>query len=302
MSTKKYFGAIEGGGTKFVCAIGNSPEDIKEIIKFPTTTPEETLKQAVNFFKKYYEENILEAIGIGCFGPLDLKTNSSTYGYITSTPKEGWKDTDLLGFIKRNFLNIPVEIDTDVNTAALGEYKWGSAQGLNTAVYFTIGTGIGGGAIINGNTVKGILHPEMGHMFVPRLKNDSFESTCPFHKDCFEGLASGTALRKRSGLENPETLSEDNEIWDVISTYIAYALCNVICVMSPEKIILGGGVMGQKHLFPRIRKKTKEFLNNYVKVPEIIKNIEEYIVPPKLGDNTGILGALYLAQHDILEN
>ncbi|MCK4817228.1 ROK family protein, partial [bacterium] len=257
------FGGIEAGGTKFVCAVGSNPDDLRDEIRFDTTSPDKTIYRAIEYFREQSLGERLLAIGIGSFGPVDLNRGSSTYGYITSTPKPHWANTDFYGKI-RDGLNITVGIDTDVNAAALGEYKWGAARGLANFIYLTIGTGIGGGGMINGRLLHGLLHPEMGHVFIPHdIKTDPYEGKCPFHKDCFEGLASGPALKDRWG-EPAENLSEDHKAWDLEAKYISLALINYICTLSPQRIIIGGGVMEQKRLLSLIHEKVRGMLNNYI--------------------------------------
>lgn len=281
-------GGIEAGGTKFVCAIGNEKGEVFERISFPTSTPTETMAKAIEFFK---DKNI-KALGIGSFGPIDPNKKSPTYGYITSTPKPFWNNFNILNELKNNF-NIPMEFDTDVNGAALGELRYGAAKGLNSALYITVGTGIGAGAVAEGKIINGLLHPEMGHIYVRRHKADLYEGCCPFHKDCLEGLASGPAIEKRWNIKGSD-IPKDHQAWDMEAYYLAEALVNYILILSPEKIIMGGGVMKQLQLFPMIRKYVKELLNGYIVKDEILSNIDEYIVPPKLGDNAGIIGAISL--------
>ncbi len=292
----KLVGCIEAGGTKFICAIGTGADDIRAEVRFPTTTPEETLGQAVAFFKEQQAElGPVAAIGIASFGPVDLNPDSPTYGYITTTPKPGWAHTDVVGAIKAE-LDVPVAFDTDVNGAAFGEYKWGAGQGLNTFVYFTIGTGIGGGGMVGGQLMHGLLHPEMGHMMVPHdLTEDPYPGHCPFHKDCLEGLACGPAIEERWQTD-AANLPEDHKAWDLQAKYLGYLCVNTTLMLSPQRIILGGGVMAQPHLFAKIRSKTQELLNGYVQTPELQDNIDNYIVSPGLGDKAGRLGAIALAQ------
>lgn len=281
-------GGIEAGGTKFVCGIGNEKGEILEKVSFPTETPEITLAKAVEFFK---DKNI-ERLGIGSFGPIDVNPNSKTYGYITKTPKLAWKDYNILEYFKKYF-DIPVYFDTDVNAAALGESVWGAAKNLKNCLYLTIGTGIGGGILVNGELVHGMLHPEAGHILIKRHFEDKYSGKCPYHKDCFEGLASGPAIEERWGVKGYE-LPVDHKAWDLEAFYIAQALANYILILSPEKIILGGGVMKQSQLFPKIRENVKEFLKGYVQTSQILENINEYIVYPNLEDNAGLLGAVAL--------
>jgi len=287
-----WYGAIEGGGTKFLCAIGRSPNNILAQTRIPTTTPGETLAQVMAFFRSH--DVRLSAVGIASFGPVDLDPQSPTWGYITSTPKPNWKNADVAGPIQRAF-NVPVGFDTDVNGAALGEARWGAAQGLDTALYFTIGTGIGGGGVIGGKMMHGFPHPEMGHMRLPHdLELDPYKGFCPYHGDCFEGLASGPAMQARWGVPAKE-LPPGHPAWELEAHYIALALKNVICIVSPQKIILGGGVMEQKQLLPMIRSKVQTLLNGYVQHPAILTDIDDYIVAPKLGKLAGISGAIALA-------
>lgn len=286
------FGGIEAGGTKFVCAVGTGPDDVVDEVRFPTTTPSETLKRCIAFFE---DRSDIEAIGVGCFGPLDPNPTSPTFGYVTSTPKAGWLNTDIVGPL-REALGVPVGFDTDVNAAALGEATWGAGQGLKNLLYLTIGTGIGGGAIVEGRLLHGLIHPEMGHIRIPHERlRDLFDGSCPYHGDCFEGLASGSAIEARWQMR-AETLEADHPAWDLEADYIAMALQAYVCVLSPQRIILGGGVMEQRHLFPRIQSRLKELLNGYVQSPEILLNTKDYIVPPALGNKAGVLGAIALAK------
>ncbi|HNT54488.1 MAG TPA: ROK family protein [Anaerolineaceae bacterium] len=290
-----YYGGIEAGGTKFVCAIGRGPGDILTETRFPTTTPAETLGAAVNFFREAIRSHriSLEAIGIGSFGPLELSRSSASYGQITSTPKPGWANTPVVSLFEQEF-DIPIGWDTDVNAAALGEGRWGAARGLDDFLYLTIGTGVGGGAIINGRPLHGLVHPEMGHMLLP-ARPDGFTGVCPFHTNCFEGLANGPSLAAHWG-QPAQTLPADHPAWEEEAAVVASALHGLICTLSPTRIILGGGVMQQLQLFPLIRQKVKESLNGYVQAETILDGMENYIVPPSLGGEAGVLGAFVLAQ------
>ena len=286
------YGGIEGGGTKFVRAIGTGPDDIRAEIRCPTTTPEDTLGKAISFFK---ETGGLSSLGVACFGPLDPDPASPKFGHILPTPKPGWTDADVVGTLKAA-LNIPVGFDTDVNGAALAESRWGAGQGCNPVLYLTIGTGIGGGAVVNGKLLHGLIHPEMGHIPIPHdLKKDPFQGVCPFHGDCFEGLATGPALEKRWG-QKAETLPPDHPAWELEAHYIALALISYILILSPQKIILGGGVAQQAHMLPLIHQKVRAGINGYVQSSRITKDIENYIVLPGLGTRSGVLGALALAE------
>jgi fructokinase len=289
------YGGIEAGGTKFICAVGTGPEDIRAEIRFPTSRPTETLPKAIEFFQEQEKKfGKLSALGIASFGPVDPDPKSPYFGFATSTPKPGWANTDIVGPV-RKALKVPVGFDTDVNGAALGEWRWGAAKGLNTFIYLTIGTGIGGGGMVNGEPVHGMLHPEMGHILIPHdWQADPFPGVCPYHGDCLEGLATGPSVEKRWG-QRGETLPIDHPAWQLEAHYIALALVNYILVLSPQKVILGGGVMQQMQLFPPIREEVQKLLNGYVRTPHILEKINEYIVPPELGGRAGVMGAIALA-------
>ena len=291
-----FFGGIEAGGTKFVCAVATGPDDIQAETRFATTTPAACIGRAVAFFQEQQAAGIeLEAMGIASFGPVDPDPDSPTFGYITSTPKEGWANTDFAGAVA-HAMNLPVGFDTDVNAAALGEGRWGAGRGLHTFIYLTVGTGIGGGGLVKGDLMHGLIHPEMGHIRIPHDTTlDPFPGVCPYHADCLEGLASGPAIEQRWGRPARE-LSADHEAWDLEAHYLALALHNYICTLSPQRIILGGGVMEQVHLFPKIRQHVQTLLNGYIQSPDILENIDDYIVPPVLGGDAGVLGAIALAE------
>jgi fructokinase len=292
MKTKhRVYGGIEAGGTKFACAVGTGLDDIWSETRLTTTTPEETIGRAIDFFRKTREKEKIEAIGIGSFGPLDLNPDSPTYGYITSTPKSGWQNTDFAGRV-RDALNVPVIIDTDVNAAALGEGKWGAAQGLDTFIYLTVGTGIGGGGVINGRLMRGLVHPEMGHIRLPHdRERDPFEGSCPYHRDCWEGMASGEAIAQRWGTK-AEDLSDDHPAWMLEAEYLAVGIANLIVTISSQRVITGGGIMKKNGLIEDVRLRVVSILNGYVIAPEITEKIDEYIVLPGLGDRAGVLGAM----------
>lgn len=287
-------GGVEAGGNKIVCAIGTGPDDVRAEACFPTTAPAETLARAVDFFRAHAAREPLAAIGIACFGPLDLAPDSATAGFITDTTKPGWSRVDVAGAFRRG-LAVPVVIDTDVNGAALGEWRWGAGAGADPVVYVTVGTGIGGGAIVGGRRLHGLVHPEMGHMRIPREPADLFPGACPFHGDCLEGLASGPAIQARRGLPG-EALTVDDPVWGLEARYLALGLVNVIAVLSPQRIIVGGGVMRHPHLLARVRDEAQKILAGYVRAPAVTGAIERYIVPPGLGERAGVLGALALAQ------
>lgn len=292
----KLYGGIEAGGTKFVCAVGSGPDDIRAEIRFPTTNPDETIGQAIAFFREQQAAHgPLAALGVAAFGPVDPNPQSATFGYITTTPKPGWANTDFVGRLQAA-LDLPVGFDTDVNGAALGEHRWGAAQDVDTFVYLTIGTGVGGGVMVNGRILHGLIHPEMGHMLLPHdWQADPYPGRCPFHGDCLEGMAAGPAIGDRWNTPGPE-LGDDHPAWAFEANYLALALHNLICILSPQRIILGGGVMDQPNLLPMVRQRVQESLNGYVQSPAILEQIDSYIVPPGLGAQAGVLGAIALAQ------
>jgi fructokinase len=294
MPIKKLYGGIEAGGTKFVCVVASGPGQVVDEIRYMTTMPKETLERAIHFFEPFVSSGQVSAIGVGSFGPVDLNPESSTFGYITGTPKPGWSNTDVLGTLRRA-LQVNIAFDMDVNTAALAEYLWGASKGYDPSLYLTIGTGIGGGYIVNGRPLVGLLNLEMGHLRIPHNRElDPFLGSCPFHGDCFEGLASGPAIEKRLGVTGA-VVPEEDAFWDLEADYIASALMNYILTLSPKKIILGGGVMQREFLFPKVRRRVRELLNGYVSSKAVTENIEDYIVPPGLGSQSGSLGAIALA-------
>jgi fructokinase len=287
----RYVGAIEAGGTKFNCAVVGDDQSIVREVRIPTTTPDETLRQVLEFF--HASEVRIEALGISSFGPIDLNPRSPQYGFVTTTPKLAWRNADLLGPLRK--LGVPMQFDTDVNGAAYGEYAYGAAKGVDTFVYYTIGTGIGGGGMIGGRLMHGLTHPEMGHMTLPHDKvRDPFVGCCPSHGDCFEGLASGPALEQRWNA-NPSEFDADHPAWALEAHYIALALANTVCMLSPQRIILGGGVMQNVFLFPRIRAELKSLLNGYIQHPLILEDVDSFVVPPGLDTRSGVLGAAALA-------
>ncbi len=287
-------GALEAGGTKMVCAIGDELGNIESRASFPTRKPEETMPDIIGFFA----DQKIEALGVGSFGPLSLDPESSDFGAITTTPKLEWRSFPLRKSLV-DALNVPVGIDTDVNAAALGEAVYGAGKGLNSLVYYTVGTGIGGGALLDGRLLHGLVHPEMGHMLLrPDPRDPSPKGFCPYHESCLEGLANGPAIEKRWGISAKE-LPEDHIAWEIEAEYLAQMCVNTIVLLSPKRIVLGGGVMHQAHLFPRIRSRTLELLGGYVAHPAILEKIDTFIVPPALGDNAGAVGSLLLAVNAI---
>lgn len=279
-------GGIEAGGTKFVCAVGEESGEIIAKTSFPTEEPDQTFDHVKDFFQDYD----LEAIGIASFGPVDLDKSSKTYGTILNTPKMKWKNYDVLSRLKADF-HIPVYIDTDVNAAALAEYQFGAGKDVNSCMYITVGTGIGAGFVHNGKTYIGKSHPEMGHILLRQHEDDDFAGVCPYHGNCLEGLASGPAIEKRYGKKGVE-LADVKNVWEIEADYLAQAIMNYTLVLSPERVILGGGVMKQQQLYPLIRKKFSELLNDYVSV----RDLDAYITAPDLADEQGVKGAMELVK------
>ena len=286
----KYYGSLEAGGTKMVCAIGDEQGNILERVSIPTLAPETTMPAILDFFKN---KNI-SALGIGCFGPVDLDKKSPTYGYITTTPKLAWRNYDIVGVCKKE-LGIPVGFDTDVNGSALGEATWGCTKELDNSIYITVGTGIGVGVIIDKKPYHGMLHPEGGHIFLARHPQDPMErGVCPYHELCLEGLASGPSIQARWGKPGVE-LADRKEVWELEAYYLAQAICSYIMILSPERIIVGGGVAHQEQMMPLIRKEVLRQMGGYI-AAKGMQDLDNYIVLPSLNDNQGILGALKLAK------
>lgn len=281
------YGGIEAGGSKWECAVGTGPDDVRATTTVPTTTPDETIAAVVEFFER---EGPVGAIGIGSFGPIDRNPSSPTWGHITTTPKAGWAHADV-GPRIRERLGVPVAFDTDVNAAALGEHEWGAAQGLDTFCYLTVGTGIGGGGMAGGKLLHGLVHPEFGHMRIPHDREaDPFDGVCPYHGDCWEGLASGRAIEARWGKPATE-LDGDESVWNLQAHYLALGLVSVICVLSPQRIVLGGGVMKQAALLPRVQGNIDGLMNGYLG-----DAADGFVTAPALGTRAGVLGAIALAR------
>lgn len=283
----RLFGAIEAGGTKMVCAVGDAKGNILESVTIPTREPENTIPAMLDFFR----DIDIQALGIACFGPVDLNPGSKTYGFITTTPKLAWQNFDMVGAFKE--LNVPIGFDTDVNGSALGEHSFGIGKDVDNLVYITIGTGVGAGVISEGKLLHGMLHPEAGHMLLGRREDDlDFVSFCPFHNDCLEGLCAGPAIEKRWG-KSAKELEDDHKAWDLEAYYLAKALVNITMMLSPQRIILGGGVMHKLAVFPKIRAYYRELMNGYIDTKEL-SDLDSFIVPQSLEDKQGILGALML--------
>lgn len=293
--TTKLLAGVELGGTKCVCILGTGPDDVRAIERLPTADREETLRQIENVLERWRQQHgAPRALGIASFGPIDLLPGSATWGYITSTPKSGWRDTDVAQRFGRRF-GVPVVFDTDVNGAAFAEGRWGAARGLSDYAYITVGTGIGGGSIVRGKSVFGLTHTEIGHIRVARAPGDTFVGVCPFHGDCIEGLASGPAIEARAGMPAAQ-LPPDHPAWVFVAHGLAQMLHTMVLTTAPMRVLLGGGVMSaQAHLFERIRAELKRSLGGYVAALAAAQDLAKYVVPPGLGTMAGPLGALALA-------
>jgi fructokinase len=288
------WGAIEVGGTKVLCLVGSDPDHIVTQTRIPTGTPADTLAQILAFFQREVSSGgPLTAIGIASFGPLEVRRSHPRHGFITTSPKPGWSDVDMIGPL-HSALGVPVGFDTDVNAAALGEGRWGAARGLDTFVYLTVGTGIGAGAVVEGQLIHGLGHPEMGHLSVPRQPGDDFAGHCPFHRDCWEGMASGAAIAARWG--RPAEQLDGDKLRAAIrleAGYLAAGLRNIIYAIAPQRIVIGGGVTGLPGLFPLVRAYLSDGLGRYPGLPE--HGADDFIVPAELGSLAGPAGALLLA-------
>lgn len=287
-------GALEAGGTKMVCAVGDETGRIFDRKVIPTADPETTIPAIVNYFM----DKDLDALGIACFGPIQLDHHAPDYGHITTTPKLAWRNFDMVGAFART-LGCPIGFDTDVNGAVLGEVTFGQARGKKSVVYLTVGTGIGGGVCIEGKLLHGMLHPEMGHVLLRRNPGDTYAGHCPYHQDCLEGLACGPAIEERWGAKG-DALANRPEVWELEADYLAQALTSYILTLSPDMIILGGGVMHQTQLFPLVRKKVAELLAGYIQTPQL-EDLDHHIVPASLNEDQGILGCLELACRALVE-
>jgi fructokinase len=289
----RLFGAVEAGGTKFVCAIADENATILAESRFPTADPDSTLARVRDFFQVGHGNFAPAALGVACFGPVILDRHAANYGFIGNTPKAAWSNTDVAAMLAREF-SCPVGFDTDVNAAALAEHRWGAGSDTQNLVYLTVGTGIGGGVLIEGAPLHGLMHPEIGHIHPRRHELDSsFAGVCPFHGDCLEGLASGPAILARTGSEL-QYLDAAHPQWEIEADYLGQLCAQLVLTVSPQRIILGGGVMAEA-LFPPVRRRTLHWLGGYVDRCEILRRIERYIVPPALGARAGVLGALCLA-------
>ena len=288
---------IEAGGTKFNVAVGTSIEDIRDSIRIPTTNPKDTMAEVVRFLNDCKRRHgPIKAYGIGSFGPLDLDAKSRTYGFITTTPKKGWQNVDLITALAAH-ARLPTGFDTDVNAAALGESIWGAGRGMDPLVYVTVGTGVGGGVLVNGVPLHGMVHPEIGHLHVPAPQTPGVlfpNCHCPYHKSCLEGFVCGPAISSRWGMK-PEKMTHDHPALDEVACTLAHGMANIVLTLSPRRIILGGGVMKVKGLLQLTRTHLIRILNGYVTAPALLHDIENYLCAPGLGDNSGIAGAMALA-------
>lgn len=293
ISAAPTYAGIEAGGTKWVCALADEQGNLIATEVFPTTTPAETLRRAVRFLT---DHDSLRAIGVGSFGPLDLDPASPTHGYITTTPKPGWSHTDLVSPLCEA-TGIPVALDTDVNAAALGEWRRGAGNGLHSFCYITVGTGIGAGVVVDGRLLHGSGHPEFGHLRIPHdVAGDPFLGSCPHHGDCLEGLASGEALHSRWG--RPAELLDDPAVWRLEAEYLAHAIANATYSLAPQRVIVGGGVTQHPALLPQLRKRLADLTAGYPPAPDP-SAMESYVVRPTLAGNAGVCGAIELAQNTL---
>lgn len=291
MSEPVLFGGLETGGTTWCAVVGTGPGDVRDSIEFATEDPGATIDKAIAFFAGHD----LAAVGIGSFGPVDRNPRSPWWGHITTTPKPRWSFVDLAGPMGQA-LGVPIGFDTDVNAAALGEHRWGAAQDVETFCYITVGTGIGGAMMIEGRLIGGAMHPEVGHQGVLRdLEQDDFAGICPFHGDCWEGLANAPSLIARWGVL-PHELPDDHVAWDIEAQHLAQGLANLVYIVSPQRIILGGGVMRRTGLHARVREKLAAIVNGYVGLPASVAGLEAFVCPPGLGARSGSLGALALGE------
>lgn len=288
----KTIGAIEVGGTKTVCAIVSPDGRLLSRTEFPTESPAGTFEKTVRFLEaESAQAGGLDGIGVGNFGPINIRRESAAYGTLGATPKSGWASSNVLAELRKH-TRVPVNIDTDVNAALLGETTWGAGKNLDDVVYVTVGTGIGAGVLSGGRLLNGQNHPEIGHLFLPRMEDDrEFAGTCPFHQGrCAEGLAAGPAIAARWSADGA-TLPASHPAWDLEARYLAVLCANLVLTVSPQRIILGGGVMHQQHLFPLIREHLMESLGGYVDLSQLSDSLDEFVVPPALGDDSGVLGA-----------
>lgn len=275
-----------------MCALGRDPGEILAEDRFPTADPGATVTRVVEFFARHPKP---KSVGVGSFGPVDLDPASPTWGYVTTTPKPGWRHVSVARAIQDR-LAIPVRFETDVTAAAVGERRWGAGRGLPALCYLTVGTGIGAGLLLDGRPWHGLVHPEVGHMRIPRDRDsDPFPGSCPIHGDCWEGLAAGTAIAARWGVP-PERLPDDHHAWRLEADYLALGILNIVLVASPQRVIVGGGVVQSRPLLELIRPTLRQLLAGYLDTPLLGDRIDSYLVLGELGDRAGVLGAIELAR------
>ncbi len=285
---------IELGGTKCVCVLGTGPDDVTDQISIPTQDPETTLSAIEAVLDTWKEQSEFGAIGLGAFGPIDLDPRSPAYGTVLATPKPGWQGVALRDRFATRY-RVPIAIDTDVNGAALAEGRWGAATGLANFAYITVGTGVGAGIVIDGRLVRGPFPVEAGHMRVGRVSGDSWPGACPFHGDCVEGLAAGSAIEARTGLR-AAMLEPGDPVWRLVAHALAAMLHNMILTVSPVRLLLGGGVIArQPHLLALIREALDNSLSGYAPIGRDGTALEEFVQSPALGTQAGPLGALAIA-------
>jgi fructokinase len=290
----KLYGGVETGGTWCVCALGTGPGELVAHDRFATGSPQETLDRIVAFFATDAHP-APAAIGLGSFGPVDVDPQSPSWGSVTTTPKPGWAHTPV-GGVLRERLGVPLALDTDVNAAALGEQRWGAGRDARSLCYLTVGTGVGAGLLVEGRPLHGLVHPEAGHLRVPHdTVRDPFAGVCPFHGDCWEGLAAGPALSARWGLEGRD-LPDEHPAWALEAEYLALGILSIVMVASPHRVILGGGVMERAPLLGLVRTRLRELVGGYLDLPLLGADIDRFLVRPELDDDAGVLGAIALAQ------
>jgi fructokinase len=289
VSTVERYGGVETGGSWCVCALGAGPDRLDAVEKFPTVGPRETIARTVEFFRRHGRPR---AVGLAAFGPIELEPAAADWGTLGATPKPGWAGAPL-GPSLREALKLPVVVETDVAAAALGERRWGAGRGCDNLCYLTVGTGIGAGILIGGAPVHGLMHPEVGHLRVPHDRGrDPFEGACPFHGDCWEGLAAGPAIAGRWGVA-ADGLADDHPAWELEAEYLALGILSIVAIAAPQRVIAGGGVMERQGLLERVRGRLPELLGDYPPGPRIAAD-PDYLVAPALGDDAGVLGAIAL--------
>lgn len=288
-------GGIEAGGTKMVVSVGTGPADPGERLVVPTTTPDQTWPAVIETLEQAAAGRRLAAIGVATFGPVDLDRSSASYGQVTTTPKPGWSGFDMVSPLAAHF-GVPVGFDTDVNGAALAESRWGAGRGVGSLVYLTVGTGVGGGAVIDGHPVHGLLHPEMGHLPVIRHPQDDHRGSCPYHGACVEGMAAGPSFADRFGHRLEEASDEELALAvEFAGTYLGQLVASIVLILSAERVVIGGGVPNVPGVLAKTREVATAMLNGYVAVPAITNGMKQYVAPPLLGDRAGVLGAMALA-------